>query len=352
MTNRSGPQKRGAANWGREPLARASVILSVFGILMALVVLPGCRREGSGGRPLVQVSLACTADPQSTLVHIARAKGYFAEAGLEVQVQRHAFGKAALQAVLEGKADFATAAETPLVFAVLRGEYFFVIANIESSSHNSAIVGRRDAGIRSPRDLKGKAIGFTPGTTSDFFLDSVLLAQGLLRSDIRPVSLRPEEMQAALLGGKVAAVCTWNYPLTQIYQALGANAFLHYDPEVYTETFNLIASTDIVERQPEVAQSLLRALLKAEAFVAARPAEAQAIVATASGVDPQLVAAVWEAYNFKVRFDQTLLITLEDETRWAMRNGLSDQKVMPDFRKHIYLDPLRAVRPEAVWVGR
>jgi len=96
----------------------------------------------------------------------------------------------------------------------------------------------------------------------------------------------------------------------------------------------------------------LRALIKAEAFAVARPAEAQAIVATASGTEPALVAAVWDAFNYRVRFDQTLLIALEDETRWAMRNGHTDRTTMPDFRKHIHLDTLRAVKPEAVWMGK
>ncbi len=333
-------------------MRKTSMALLAFAVLLALAVLLGCRRDGTVGRPPVRVTFACTTQPQSTLVHVARAKGYFLAEGLEVQAQMHTYGKAALQSLLEGKADFATVAETPVVFAVLRGERFFVIANIESSNRNNAIVARKDAGIQGPRDLKGKRIGFTPGTTSDFFLDSLLTAQGLLRKDTRPVPMKPEEMQAAILGGAVDAVCTWNYPLAQIQQALGANGFIHYDPEIYTETFNVAASAGIVDGRPEVAHGLLRALIKAEAFAVARPAEAQAIVATASGTEPALVAAVWDAFNYRVRFDQTLLITLEDETRWAMRNGLTDQKAMPDFRKHIHLDTLRAVKPEAVWMGK
>ena len=333
-------------------MRKSSMALLALAVLLALAALLGCRRDATGVRPSVKVTFACTSQPQSILVHVARAKGYFLEEGLDVQAQMHTFGKAALQSLLEGKADFATVAETPVMLAVLRGERFFVIANIESSNRNNAIVARRDAGIHGPRDLKGKRIGFTPGTTSDFFLDSLLMAQGLTRKGIQPVPLKPEDMQDAILRRQVDAVSTWNYPLTLIQHALGTNGFIHYDPEIYTETFNVAASAGIVDGRPEVAHSLLRALIKAEAFVAARPAEAQAIVATASGTDPALVAAVWDAFNYRVRFDQTLLITLEDETRWAMRNGLTDQTTMPDFRKHIHLETLRAVRPEAVWVGR
>ncbi len=48
------------------------------------------------------------------LVLIAADAGYFREAGLDVVFQTHTSGRDALAAALDGKADLATAAETPL----------------------------------------------------------------------------------------------------------------------------------------------------------------------------------------------------------------------------------------------
>lgn len=321
--------------------------------LILLATAAGCeRRAASPPEPPRKVVFACTTQPQSTLVNVALAKGYFAEEGLEVQSLMYTFGKAALQALLEKKADFATVAETPVMFGVLKGESFFVIANIEASNRNNAIVARRDAGIASLRDLKGKRVGFTPGTTSEFFLDSLLTAQGLTRQGIVPVGLKPEDMQEAILRRQVDAVCTWNYPLAQINRRLAGNGAIFYDREIYTETFNIAATTEMVEQQPGTVARILRALLKSEAFVAARPGEAQAIVAAATKTDEGLVREVWDAFNYRVRMDQTLLITLEDETRWAMRNHLTDRTAMPDFRKYIHTESLRSVKPEAVNLGK
>ena len=61
------------------------------------------------------------------------AKDYFTKEGLDVQPLLHTYGKAALQAVIENKADFATVAETPAMFSILEGNKIFVIANIEAS---------------------------------------------------------------------------------------------------------------------------------------------------------------------------------------------------------------------------
>jgi NitT/TauT family transport system substrate-binding protein len=103
---------------------------------------------------------------------VAVAKGYFLEEGLQVEPLLSTFGKASLQNLLEGRADLATVAETPVMFSILNGDKICLIANIEASPLNNGIVGRRDAGIVVPADLRGKRIAFTPGTTSDFFLGS------------------------------------------------------------------------------------------------------------------------------------------------------------------------------------
>ena len=45
-------------------------------------------------------------------MHIALNMGYLAQEGLDVTAQPHAFGKLALEAVIEGQADLATVGDT------------------------------------------------------------------------------------------------------------------------------------------------------------------------------------------------------------------------------------------------
>ena len=330
----------------------------LFLVLCCMLTLPGCEKspvaaDTSGAAPARQkITFALTTQPQSTLVHVALNKGFFSEEGLDVQPLVHSFGKAALQSVLDGKADFATVAETPIMFSILRGERIFVLANIESSTTNDAVMARVDAGIAKPADLAGKRIGFTPGTTSDFFLDSFLSAQGLTRKDITPVPLKPEEMLDALLATKVDAVSTWNYPLTQIKRKFGAQSVTFYDRQIYTETFNVAAMQDFVRNNPQTAVRVLRALVRAEDFVSSHADEAQAILAEAIKVDKDMINEVWDAFSYQVRLNQNLTITLEDETRWAMKNKLAEQATMPNFQSYLYLDGLKSVRPESVRMAR
>lgn len=326
--------------------------------LIFAAALLGCQqsapenKEQRSAEPLQKTTVAYTYQPQSTLVHVAAAQGYFVDEGLDVQPLMSTFGKAALDKVIGNQADFATVAETPIMFNIVKGEKIFVLANIEASSSNNAIVARKDAGIAVPGDLKDKRIGFTPGTTSDFFLDSLLTANGLTRNQVRPVAMKPEEMQEAIISKKVDAVSTWNYPLTQINRQLGAEGTIFYDREIYTETFNIAARQEFVQKNPETVKRFLRALIKAEEFVAKNPDEAQTIMSTATKIDKELIHDVWDAFNYRVVLDQTLLLTLEDETRWAMKSGQAKQAAMPDYLSFIHLDSLKAVKPEAIRMNR
>jgi len=317
-------------------------------ISAAIFFLYGCDKPffKNSSPSLKKLTIAYTYQPQCTLIHVAQEKGFFREEGLEVTPMMHEFGKTALQSVLEHKADMATVAETPLLFSIMNGDKVFIIATIVASSKNNAIVARKDSGIKSAQDLKGKRIGVTPLTTSDFFLDSILIASGLTRNDIFPVFLKPNEMEENIFNKTVDAVSTWNYPLTQIKNRLGDNVVLFFDEDIYTETFNLATMQDFTKKNPETVRQVLRAVIKAQDFVKQHPVEAQKIMAKSTNMPFELVKEVWDAFSFDVTLDQTILLTLEDEARWAIKNKLLERKVVPDFGKYMYVDALRAVKTD------
>lgn len=47
-----------------------------------------------------------------------------------------------------------------------------------------------------------------------------------------------------------------------------------------------------------------------------------------------------------------LFSALNDEAHWMINNSLTTGKTVPDFYNYIYLDGLKAVKPEAVSMSR
>jgi NitT/TauT family transport system substrate-binding protein len=176
-------------------------------------------KEPTGPPGKLTVAISTALNP--ALVKIAEAKGFFREEGLDITLQPHTFGKLAIESLLAGKADLATATETAIMFATMRGARFSILATIQTSTKNDAIIARKDRGIVSAADLKGRRIGLTLGTSVDYYLDAQLVMESMGRMDVEIVDLKPEEMADALLQGEVDAVSTFSPFVTNIHKALG-----------------------------------------------------------------------------------------------------------------------------------
>lgn len=285
-------------------------------------------------------------------VYIAHVNDYFKQEGLEAEMQPHTFGKVALQAVIEGRADVATAADTPVMLAIMNGERINILATIGTSNRNTAIIARKDRGITAPSDLKGKKIGVALGTTSDFLTDSFLKAHGIENKQVKIIDMTPDKMVAALNTGKIDAASLWNPPLRQLQNELGDKGLSFYGEMYFSETFCIAAKTDFVEEHPEATKKFLRAIIKAEEFVREHPEDARRLSAEFIKLDRNILDQIWDIYNFRVTLDQALIVDLEDQTRWAIKNRLVARRDMPNYLDFIYMDGLLAVKPDTVRIIR
>jgi len=70
-------------------------------------------------------------------------------------------------------------------------------------------------------------------------------------------------------------------------------------------------------------------------------------------VDVAFAQAAWSRNQFSLSLDQSLITAMEDEARWMIKNKLTSKKQgVPDFMNYIYIDGLKAVKPEAVNIIR
>ncbi len=330
-----------------------SLIRPAVAVLAICICLFACTQaDQPPAGPAEKITIAFANPPYTVLADVAQMQGYFLQEGLESSPQFHSSGKATLAAVLEGKADFATTAETPVMFAIMKGEKIAVIATIQTSNKNHAIVARKDKGVLTLNDLKGRKIASTFGTNADFFLDAYLSVHGITRKNMEVVDLKPGELQNALVNGDVDAVSVFQPFLIQAQKKLDDRGVTFYDEDIYSQTFNLVATQEFISKNPETVKKLLRALVKAEEFVRKNPAEAQKIVSASRKIDIDLIGEIWDGNNFSVSLDQSLVLALEDESRWAIQGGLTKETKVPNYLDYIYIDGLSSVKPEAVRILR
>lgn len=321
-------------------------MLIVLILAAAYAFLPAGQFVKSAAQP-EKTTFAYTCTLDSGIAHVAEALGSYRSAGLDITHQTHPLGIFALQALLDGKVDFATAAETPIMAAIMRGEKIAIIATMHSSRNNHAIVARQDRGIQTPRDLQGKKIGVFSGSSGDYFLDAFLAVHGISRRDISTANLTPDALRNALLEGTVDAIVTLPDGKLQVQKKLAGRAIIFTDDTLHTQFFNLVTTQEFLRARPETVKKMLRALCAAEEHINKHPDDAERIIADSVRLDKTFVHEIWQDNNFSVSLEQSLLLALEDQTRWAIRSKLSNRKA-PNYLEFIHTESLESVKSSAV----
>lgn len=300
---------------------------------------------------LEKVVFAEPGQPAAGLLYIADVEGFFEDEGLAMQFEHHTSGKAALNSVLEGKADLGISAETPIVQSVLNGEEFYLFARVFTADNTEALLARKDHGISKPQDLKGKKIGVTLGTSGEFSMDQLLLVNNIGRDEIQAINTKPEDMLSLITSGKVDAGLTWQPHLNEIQKKLGANALTICGGElVYTFKFNAVAKKDFVHKNPGIIEKTLRALVKAEDFAKKNPQATNEIIANTLHLDESSLKEYLDVNTLEITLNQPIILALEQQTKWVIKKNLTDATEVPNYLDYIYMDALEKVKPEAATI--
>jgi NitT/TauT family transport system substrate-binding protein len=303
----------------------------------------GCSGEGERHSPKDHVNtvIAVTPWPASAGLYVAQEKGYFKDEGLDVAFHSYISGHLGLDAAISGKAHFATVGDTPIARAVIEGKPVAVVATLCEINRAVLIVARKDRGILSPEDLRGKRIGVVVGTTADFFLNIFLTTSYIPRTEVRIVGLETEEVVNALARGEVDAVSTWFPHTLAASDRLGDKGIVLEDPSIYKMTWNIMASKDFAGNHPDRVRKVLRAILRANRFIVERPEEARALTSKHLGEGSGRIEKEWDDYRFTAALDQSLLLNLEDQARWMIGEGAGESRRPPNFMKFIDMEGLK-----------
>ena len=301
-----------------------------------------------------KITLALGHESLSSLVIIADNKNYFHEQGVDVTIKTFKGGKQALiKGLLSGDADLATSADVPIVFNSFNRNDFKIISTIGSSDNEPRIIARKDKLIKTPGDLTGKKIVTKKGSAVHFFLNTFLAFSGITNDDIELSFTKDgHEMVDLLASGKVDAMSHREPFISEAKNRLGDNAVVFEKPGAYTKTFNLIATDVAIKNKDEAIKRVLKALLMAEEFSRKHPADTIKIIANSLGITEESLITVWNSIDLSLALDQTLITTLEAQSRWASSNLLVDFTNGVNYLEHIDASLLQLVKPDAVNISQ
>ena len=301
--------------------------------------------------PVEKVTVGSYVGEYVALVYVADEKGYFKDEGIDLEIKPYQGGIFAIPDVLNGTIDMALGNEFAPVVRSFDFPKIRILASIDQTN-SYELIARRDRGINTPADLRGKNIGIPKGSQSEFFLGTFLTFNKLSLKDVEVVYTKPFDLEDAIVSGTVDAILIWPPHSFNITKKLGANGVAWGAQSGQDAYFVLIGSEDLVKKRPQVVERMLRALVKAEEFVKNNTSGAKMIVMRRTKTDEEYIKYVWPANNFTISLNQAMVLTMEDEARWAVANKLTDKTMIPNYFKFIYFDALEKVKPEAITIIR
>lgn len=290
--------------------------------------------------------LAVSRTSLSLPIYVAEAQGYFVAEGVPLRLDECIGGQRCIRRLFEGSAELATASDLPVMFNSFVRTDYAVVATFVTASNDLKLIARRSAGISTAAHLEGKRVGTVKGASAHYFLDAFLLFNDLDPRRVQVVDLAPENMAAALQDRKVDALAGWEPNGWLAVQAVGVDAVVLPSPRIYTESFNLVATRRVLREREDDMVRILRALARAQRFIAARPRDAQNILKQRLGLDEGFINWVWKDLDYRLGLDQSLITTLEAEARWALREGhVPAGQPVPNYLRFVEPAPLRKAMP-------
>jgi NitT/TauT family transport system substrate-binding protein len=211
---------------------------------------------------------------------IARDKGYFTDAGLDVELVKVEDPKDRFTALAGSQLDGLVSTLDTMAQYWKAETPFHAILGLDESSGGDGIVA--NAGINTVKDLKGKQVGVNVGSVSQFFLEYILQQNGMSASDMTLVKMKQGDVPAALAANRIDAGVTWEPHLSKSVKN-GAKLIANSKETPGLIVDILILRDDVLKQNPAVAKGLVSAWIKAIDYWKANEEDADTIMAKGLG---------------------------------------------------------------------
>ena len=293
------------------------------------------------------VTIAVSKSPLSTPFYVAKSINAFENTCVKVEYDAVMGGQIAFSKVMNGEVDFGTSSDSVIAFQSLTEKSFVTHAMFVQSDNDVKLITRLSDNIETTSDLKGKKIGITKGSSSEYFFSVLLAIDGLSIDEVELYHYQPEQLISGFINKEVDAVVPWEPFAFDMVELFQNKIKIHDTKNLNTLSFNLISKTadDILV---EKAKCVIQGLNLAIEYIASNPNKAKKIVMDELNLTPSFIDWVWPDYIFKLGLNQSLILDINSQAKWAIEMQMSENSkrsninVLFDSRALLKVDP-RAV---------
>lgn len=267
--------------------------LSQTAMATGALALPGTVRHAIGAGSLKKVTLRLDwlfQGPNSGFM-VAREKGFYKEAGLDVEIGPGKGSGSTAQLVASKAAQFGFADGYVVGNSVTKGLAIKNVGSIYRRNPNAVIV-LDDSDIKTLKDLEGRSIAITVGGAQFQQWPALAKGAGIDTSKIKVVNLAPSGISPALIKQQVPAIAGYAQGYVPIIEVRGkkkVRMFWYADQGVTAVSNGIIVHQDLLKNDPELVRAFVTPTIKGFLYSRANPEEAIAITKRYSPtIDPTI----------------------------------------------------------------
>ncbi len=207
---------------------------------------------------------------------LAKSKGYYSAAGLDVSFLIGKGGADVAKQVAVGNADLGGGIGDTALIVRPNGLKIRGVALLGGQALNQIVV-RKASGIKSFADLKGKKIGVISFADTSFYtLQGVMASVGLSKQDASIEAVGPAGVVQLMISGALDAICAVPEWTVAIENAHVPVTTFEIDAAFPAMAQAIIASDALIAKQPKVVAAFVGATLKSLSDIIADPKAAAA----------------------------------------------------------------------------
>src|SRR5262245_6256151 len=302
---------------------------ALLAVALLLAGAAGCGgSDAEPGAPQgATLVLDFTPNAVHTGIYAAQREGYYRDAGVDLKIRQPGESTDAPKLLAAGRAEFAILDIHDLGIARERGLDLVGLMPLVQRPL-AAVIARRDAGVESPRDLQGGAVGVTGLPSDEAVVDSEVSADGGDPARVKRITIGFNAVSSLAAGKVDAATGFWNAEGVALRrEGVPIRVFKvnRYGAPPYPELV-LTAARQTIERDPQLVDAMVAATARGYELAADHPAQALGdLLAAVPSLDRADQAAQLRALRpdlHPARFD---VAVLRAWAAWDLKHGLLEK---------------------------
>lgn len=189
-------------------------ILLLSMLILTLALAAGCGNSNDKTQKDLQpITIGLMPDTDSLPFIIAKEKGYFAEEGIEVNIQQYKSAMDRDSALQSGNLDGAVSDMLAVAFAKAGG---FDVKVTSFTDGSYKLIASKDAGINNVKVLAGKDVAVSRNTIIEYVTDQILAKEGMDSESINKVIIPQIPTRLEMLQNGKLAAATLPEPMASI----------------------------------------------------------------------------------------------------------------------------------------